>query len=166
MRSSWKRDWWPVHRRRGVDRGCPLGTGVVRPMWHAGGTAADDETPSASGEHRPIPLPARRVRDPLPPVAEAGHPAPEAFEYTGWVQVGSCCLAWPPSSCDQARLCSWLISSPSSWRSRLGRCPSRRRIRYGCFPDADRAVGTPGNCRCRQSIRTSPCYRCHKLWRS
>ena len=22
----------------GSDRGCPLGTGVVRPMWHAGGT--------------------------------------------------------------------------------------------------------------------------------
>ena len=26
-----------------LDRGCPLGTGLVRPMWHVGGTAADEE---------------------------------------------------------------------------------------------------------------------------
>jgi hypothetical protein len=25
------------------DRGCPLGTGVVRPMWHAGGTAGEEK---------------------------------------------------------------------------------------------------------------------------
>jgi len=26
-----------------VTCGCPLGTGVVRPIWHAGGTAGEDE---------------------------------------------------------------------------------------------------------------------------
>jgi hypothetical protein len=28
----------PAQRSDGSDRGCPLGTGVVRPMWHAAGT--------------------------------------------------------------------------------------------------------------------------------
>jgi hypothetical protein len=38
MRSCWKRDRWPAYRWGGVDRGCPLGTGIVRPVWHANGT--------------------------------------------------------------------------------------------------------------------------------
>ena len=38
MRSSWSSEGGPVHRPSGGDRGCPLGTGIVRPMWHAGGT--------------------------------------------------------------------------------------------------------------------------------
>ena len=29
----------PAHRWSKSDRGCPLGTGLVRPMWHADGTA-------------------------------------------------------------------------------------------------------------------------------
>jgi hypothetical protein len=33
---------WPAGGRGDSDRGCPLGTGVVRPMWHAGGTAAEE----------------------------------------------------------------------------------------------------------------------------
>jgi hypothetical protein len=33
----------PARRWRRCDRGCPLGTGVVRPMWHEGGTAAEEE---------------------------------------------------------------------------------------------------------------------------
>jgi hypothetical protein len=38
MRSCWQRRRLPAHWWRGSDRGCPLGTEVVRPMWHAGGT--------------------------------------------------------------------------------------------------------------------------------
>jgi hypothetical protein len=38
MRSSWKSGRRPAHRWRVVDRGCPLGTVVVRPFWHAAGT--------------------------------------------------------------------------------------------------------------------------------
>src|SRR4029453_14257307 len=33
----------PGYRVREDDRGCPLDTGVVRPMWHAGGTAGEDQ---------------------------------------------------------------------------------------------------------------------------
>jgi hypothetical protein len=63
-------------------------TGTQRPTQRGQGHAV-----VVAGERRPIPLPARRVCDPLSAVAEAGHPAPEGFEYTGRVQVGSCCLA-------------------------------------------------------------------------
>jgi hypothetical protein len=37
MRSCWLSVGGPAHGRYGTDRGCPLGTGVVRPMWHANG---------------------------------------------------------------------------------------------------------------------------------
>jgi hypothetical protein len=33
----------PAHGRRESDRGCPLGTVRIRPIWHAGGTAGEDE---------------------------------------------------------------------------------------------------------------------------
>ena len=38
----------PAQRRGGSDRGCPLGTVVDRPMWHASGTAGENEVGSAS----------------------------------------------------------------------------------------------------------------------
>jgi hypothetical protein len=38
MRSSWSSEGRPGYGASEVDRGCPLGTGVVRLMWHAGGT--------------------------------------------------------------------------------------------------------------------------------
>jgi hypothetical protein len=31
----------PAHQGRGVDRGCPLCTAVVRLMWHVDGTAGE-----------------------------------------------------------------------------------------------------------------------------
>jgi hypothetical protein len=37
MRSSWRSGRRPAHRRDEGDRGCPPGTGCVRPMWHVGG---------------------------------------------------------------------------------------------------------------------------------
>jgi hypothetical protein len=33
----------PGQPQIGSDRGCPLGTVIDRPMWHAGGTAGEDE---------------------------------------------------------------------------------------------------------------------------
>jgi hypothetical protein len=47
MRSGCWSEGRPAHHRRGVDRGCPLDTGVVRPMWHASGTAGEDDCGSA-----------------------------------------------------------------------------------------------------------------------
>jgi hypothetical protein len=32
-----------THQGRGVDRGYPLGTGIVRPMWHTNGTASKNK---------------------------------------------------------------------------------------------------------------------------
>src|SRR5918992_2440487 len=52
----------PAQRRGGCDRGCPLDTRVARPLWHACGTAGEDERGSdlstsasarAQGEARP-----------------------------------------------------------------------------------------------------------------
>jgi len=34
---------WPAHGRPENDRGCPLDTGLGRPMWHASGTACENE---------------------------------------------------------------------------------------------------------------------------
>ena len=34
---------WPAHGRGDSDRGCPLGTALDRPMWHANGTAGEDD---------------------------------------------------------------------------------------------------------------------------
>jgi hypothetical protein len=39
----------PAHQARGVDRGCPLGTAVVRPMWHVSGTTG----PRSDAAERP-----------------------------------------------------------------------------------------------------------------
>jgi len=39
----------PARRWRRCDRGCPLGTGIDRPMWHANGTTGE-ERPGAGGE--------------------------------------------------------------------------------------------------------------------
>jgi hypothetical protein len=38
MRSCWQRRRLPAHWWRGSDRGCPLGTVIDPPIWHAGGT--------------------------------------------------------------------------------------------------------------------------------
>jgi hypothetical protein len=40
MRSCCKGTRRPAHRWSRSNRGCPLGTGLVRPMWHASGTGA------------------------------------------------------------------------------------------------------------------------------
>jgi hypothetical protein len=34
---------WPAGGRGDSDRGCPLGTALDRPMWHASGTAGEDD---------------------------------------------------------------------------------------------------------------------------
>jgi hypothetical protein len=42
MRSCcWSGDG-PAQQGRGVDRGCPLSTALVRLIWHAGGTASNE----------------------------------------------------------------------------------------------------------------------------
>jgi hypothetical protein len=48
MRSSTWSDWRPGHGSRGSDRGCPLGTVIDCPMWHAGGTAGENDRASHS----------------------------------------------------------------------------------------------------------------------
>jgi hypothetical protein len=44
---------WPAHQGGGVDRGCPLGTGLVRLMWHAGGTASEGKRVRGRPRGRP-----------------------------------------------------------------------------------------------------------------
>jgi hypothetical protein len=52
MRSSSLSARRPAHRWGDSDRGCPPDTGVVRPMWHAGGAAGKDSHLSASASAR------------------------------------------------------------------------------------------------------------------
>jgi hypothetical protein len=67
MRSSSKSGRRPGHGRHAVDRGYPLGTGIVRPMWHAAGT---NGTPWGAGRRTP--------RDGAPPSAGHHHVSAQA----------------------------------------------------------------------------------------
>jgi hypothetical protein len=44
MRSCWTSVTGPVQRSDDSDRGCPLGTVIDPPIWHASGTAGENET--------------------------------------------------------------------------------------------------------------------------
>ena len=52
MRSCCWSEVRPAHQGRGVDRGCPLDTGIVRLIWHTSGTA-DGERSSGVGRAQP-----------------------------------------------------------------------------------------------------------------
>jgi hypothetical protein len=52
-------------------------------------------------ERRPIPLPARRARDPSPPVPQTGHSPREALDYTAAVQVGLAAFGLRPGQAMQ-----------------------------------------------------------------
>jgi hypothetical protein len=49
MRSCRSSEGRPAHGWRRSDRGCPLGTGLVRLMWHANGTTDEGKGPRSLG---------------------------------------------------------------------------------------------------------------------
>ena len=49
MRSSWPSEGHPAYGASEIDRGCPLGTGIDPPMWHANGTTGEAR-PKASAK--------------------------------------------------------------------------------------------------------------------
>ena len=84
MRSSWSSEGRPDYGASEIDRGCPLGTGVVRPIWHASGTQArmilhGQQTGAAADQRQ------RKMNGPVQVATDGaclGNPGPGGWAWT------------------------------------------------------------------------------------
>src|SRR5215218_10658161 len=63
MRSCCWSEGRPAREGRGVDRGCPLGTALVRLVWHACGTASEGKGPRSATRSTHAGAPVGRLSD-------------------------------------------------------------------------------------------------------